>query len=279
MKDEIIEVLYYSSTAAEAFAGLRQLQPKVNRQWTKYDRNSLNTYLTTGTLPFGLRYGEPHLIYADLDKLIDRVISHDLNSLHPFSAESLATIRRLLFLLATTSDVVSFNNLTQDLKTNSRQLWLMFDALQKAGLIIKVPAYGSHFTTTRRPARYHFMSPALRATLHNVVGNPAVDLIRRGGLLEDAAVLHYYRELVLGKRAELNHPYSRRSERCDFILKIPASHQLAIEFGLGSKGVEQVAKTMAKIDCRYGLVFANNQLKLSKDQRIVSVPLDYFFLI
>ena len=225
-----------------------------------------------------MRYKETSLIYADLDKLIDRVISHDLNSLHAFGAESLAVIRRRLFLLATTGDVISFSKLTQDLKTNSRQLWLMFDALQKTGLIIKVPAYGSHFTTTRRPARYHFMNPALRATLHNVVGNPAVDLICRGSLLEDVAALHYYRELVLGRRAELNHPYDKKSERCDFILKFPASHQLAIEFGLGDKGIQQVAKTMSKIDCRYGLVFADTGLKLATDPS-VSVPLDYFFLM
>lgn len=279
LKAKLLDVAYYSSTAAEAFAGLRQLQPEVSRSWSKYDRNSLSTYLTTGTLPFGLRYKETSLIYADLDKLIDRVISHDLSSLHPFGAESLAVIRRLLFLLATTGDVIAFNKLTQDLRTNSRQLWLMFDALQKAGLIIKVPAYGSHFTTTKRPARYHFMSPALRATLHNLVGNPAVDLIRRGELLEDVAVLHYWRELVLGRRAELNHPYDKRSERCDFILKFPASHQLAIEFGLGGKGVDQVAKTMKKIDCRYGLVFADTELKLAAEPGVISVPLDYFFLM
>ena len=279
LKTKLLEATYYSATAAEAFASLEQLRFEVNDQWTNYDKNSLKTYLTTGTLPFTLHYKETSLIYTDIDKLIDRVISHDLNRLHAFGAESLAVIRRLLFLLATVGDVVTFNKLTQDLNTNTRQLWLMLDALQKAGLIIKVPAYGSHFTTTKSPARYHFMSPALRAALHNLVGNPAVDLIRRGQLLEDVAVLHYYRELVVGRWAELNHPYDKRSKRCDFILKFPASHQLAIEFGMGGKGVEQVARTMRKIDCRYGLVFADSQLKLSPDKSIVTVPLDYFYLM
>ena len=279
LKAELLEAAYLSRSAKAAFDRVKKLQPQVNRQWASYDRNSLDTYLTVGSLPFGLDYKETSLIYADLGQLIDRVISHDLARVHRFGAESLAVISRLLFLLATAGDVIGFNKLTQDLKTNSRQLWLMFDALQKAGLIIKVPAYGSHFTTTKRPARYHFMSPALRAALHNIVGNPAVELIRRGSLLEDVAALHYYRELVLGRRAELNHPYDKRSERCDFILKFPASHQLAIEFGMGNKGVEQVARTMAKIDCRYGLVFSGTSLKLNEDKSIVSIPLDCFFLM
>ena len=279
LKFKLLEVIYHSASAAEAFEALKKLKSQVDRQWANYDRNSLGTYLTVGTLPLGLGHKETVLVYSDLDELIDQVISYDLSITHSFGAKSSVVIRRLLFLLATAGDIVSFNKLTGDLKTNSRQLWLMFDALQKAGLIIKVPAYGGHFATTKRPARYHFMSPALRAALYNVVGNPAVDLIHRGNLLKDIASLHYYRDLVRCHPVDIAHPCDKKSENCDFILGFLARHQLAIEFEVGDKGIKQVAKAMTKIDCRYGLVFANSQLSLDPNKAIVTVPLDYFYLM
>lgn len=279
LKEQLLAASYDSSSATEAFKQLKSLQTRVNHQWLKYDRHSLNNYLTFGSLPFSLRYAETSLIYADLNKLIERVVGYDLRRLHPFSSESLLMINQLLFLLATAGDVVSFKKLTENLKTNSRQLWLILDVLQKAGLITKVSAWGGHFKTTRHPARYHFASPALRAALYNTVGDPGSELIRKGKLLEDIAVMHYYREFVTNRRAELNHPYDKKQKHCDFILKLQGSHQLAIEFGAGGKGIGQVAQTMTKIKCRYGIVFTKSNLQLDNSQSIVLIPLDYFFLM
>ena len=277
-KDYLLDALYYSRDAEEVFTKLSTSTTLVNQQWAKYDRNSISKYIKTGTMPFTLNK-DPGGVYEALKAMVDKVITTDLQSLRHFTPDSITAMKRLIFILADSGDIVTLDNLAKWVGTSKPQLLNMFDALLKAELLIKVPAHGSNTTATRNPARYHFMSAAIRAAYHDIVGNPSTEAARTGLLLEDIAALHFYREFVTRQKGSLTYYYDKAGGDCDFILKVGNTHQIAVEVGMGKKGTGQVEKTMARVDCRYGIVFSESTLHLHKDKNVVTVPLDYFFLM
>ena len=172
---------------------------------------------------------------------------------------SLTTIRKLLPLLAKSSQCWSLSKLTDALAVNRQHLVDVLKNLALTEILLKVPAYGRAL----RPTRYLFMSPALRYIYAGVS-----DLIRSeteaGLLLEDLAGLHYNREFVGSNQGSLSQPYSHNQAFvCDFILTITDEQNIALEFGLGRKNnIKQVVATMQKINCKYGLVFSKTPLNL-----------------
>ena len=284
LKNELIEAIYYARSARHLNTKLKDMAPKIRQQWGQYDSTSLDQYLARGTMPSALvETGENSVFYQKLRQTIDQVLVTDLPAIRHFDHGTIANIKRLLFLLADTSSVIATNKLNQTLGTTSRQIQAIFDALTKAEILIKVPAWGDHFASTRKPPRYFFMSPAIRAAYQSLVSQAATRGARQGQLLEDLAALHYYREFVnRNRRGELTHFYDKNAESqpgCDFILKLAGSHQLAIEFSIGPKDTSQVRQTMTRADCRYGIVFADSPLALDLDGQVVTIPLNYFYLM
>ena len=279
LKQKLIRALYYSASAKEVYQELCNLEVAVNQQWIKYNRHDLTRYITVGTMPFTLRHDNRSDVYLALNTMIDKIVRQDLQSLRSFNTESIMATQRLLFILAEINDIANLANLSKWAGISISQVQYILDALVKTELLIKVPAYGSHVNATRYPARYHFMSPALRAAQYSIVGNPATEAGRQGLLLEDIAALHFYREFNATRKGHLTYPYDKHGGGCDFILKIADEHQIAIEIGRGKKDSSQVRQTLAKIKCRYGLVYSQSELELSADQSTVSVPLDYFLLM
>ena len=278
LKRDLIDAIYHSPSASTAYKKLKILEPSINRQWTEYDRKDINIYITTGTLPFTL-HTDNRSAYASVKAMVDKVITSDLQSLKHFNTDSIAAMKRLLFILADSGDVVTLNNLAKWIGTSQPQLLNMFDALIKAEILIKIPAYGSNITATRNPSKYRFMSPAIRAAHHDIVGDPGTEATRRGMLFEDVGALHFHRELVAKNKAMITFYYDKGGGHCDFIVKIGNTHQLAIEIGLGQKGTAQIKKTMNKINCRYGVVFSESGLRLHQDKTILVIPNDFFFLM
>ena len=279
LKKKLIEHIYYARSAREVYEGLKSVESVVNQQWTQYDRNSIPTYLKTGTMPFTLK-NDIQSVYASLRAMMDKIIVTDLQSLRHFTTDSIMAMKRLVFILADSGDVIALDKLSRIVGTSKPQLLNMLEAMIKAELLIKVPAHGSNNTATRYPSRYNFMSAAIRASCHDVVGNQGTESSRNGTLLEDVATLHYYREFVTKHKGSLTHYYEKGGRgHCDFILRVANTHQIAIEFGLGKKSAGQAEKTMSATKCLYGIVFSDAGLYLHKDKNIVMVPLDYFFLM
>lgn len=278
LKQNLLKALYYSADAEEAHLSLQKLRHAVNQQWARYDRKNIDRYLTLGSLPFTLNTDE-HSAYQAIRAMMDKIIAIDLQNLKHFNSDSITAIQHLLFILADSGDTLTLNHITRWIKVSQPQLLNIFNALLKAEILIKIPAYGSNLTATRHPVKYCFMTPAIRASYHGIVGNPATLASRRGMLFEDLAALHFYREFIDQGQGSLNYYYDKAGGHCDFILKIGNSHQLAIEIGLGKKDTRQVRKTLSKVTCRYGLVFGDTELHLNQERNIVVVPLDFFLLI
>ena len=279
IKQQLLQICYHSNSAQKVYQQIHELQPILDQSWAKYDPNQVEDYLQIGTMPFALSR-DRNRAHRALMNNIDKVITDDLISdrRFDFSQSSKIKMKQLLTLLASSNTMPSLNKLGEVLKVDLKNLSEMLEALIKAELLIRIPAYSSDFAVTRNPVKYQFMSPALRSAYWHITGNQQTAESRRGQLLEDASALHYYREFAARIDGSLTYPYIKNDPGyCDFILQIADSHQIALEFGLGHKTDRQVQQTMSNVSCKYGLVFANSPLKLCQD--IVIVPLRYFFLM
>ena len=274
LREEIITALYQSHSADESYRRLKSIDTQVRQEWVKYSKNNLNAYFETGTLPVTFEQDNPVRINDNLRAMIDKVIDTDMRTLKHFSYESLASIKKLLFILADSGDIISAEKLSQALGVGRSQIFAFLDALVKAELLIKIPPCGSHLTASRRPAKYLFMSPAIRNFYYSITDTKTA-AVRKGLLLEDLAGLHYQRDLVATGQGGLTYDHENRA---DFIAQLANGQRLAVEFGMGKKDIAQVAATTDKMQCDRGLVFADIDLAYSAG-KYLKIPLDYFFLI
>lgn len=277
LRTSLLSSLYYATDAADASHRLSQLTSKVNQQWVEYDRSSLLHYLRLGNLPVAISQSE-HNTYQSLRSMVDKIIDTDLRIFKRFDSGSLTAIRRLLFALAEAGDVISLTKLADITGVSAPRLHGLLDALVQAELLIKIPAYGNYAASSRKPARYQFASPAIRSLHYDMVGHKLLDN-RRGPLLEDAAALHYNRDLVVRSKGMPTHYYDKKQPgHCDFLLIMADGRKIAVEVGLGRKNTAQVERTIKQTNAAYGLVFADVPLSQSA-ANVLTVPLDYFFLL
>jgi hypothetical protein len=132
-------------------------------------------------------------------------------------------------------------------------------------------------TIAKKPNKYLFMSPAIRMSFFYFTGQSSTHSTRQGKLLEDSVGAHLYREFILRDQGALR--YDSAQGGVDFILQIMNSKQILIEAGMGDKDKKQIVNSMSKIKSDYNIIFSNTELKLDKELKTVSIPLDYYFLM
>lgn len=282
LKNELKYALYNHKTAQEAHANLLRLKDRVDRYWAKVDRSHWRFYLGAGSLPFALVERSLPNIYDSILASIDKVVTKDIQqlsnfdpNLKRFSPDTIPVIKRLLYILAE-SDSITNQKLADVLQVNHITIANIFDVLVQAELLIRIPPHGSQIGAAKRPYKYLFMSSAVRAAYFHIAGSQGTSLTREGRLLEDVAGLHYYRMFDALKRGEVT--YDSAMGGADFILKV-GEQQVAVEIGRGAKTARQVADTMKRVECKYGLVINHGPLELALGGKVVMVPWDFFALI
>jgi hypothetical protein len=185
-------------------------------------------------------------------------------------------VKRILFAIAE-NDTTSLSTLADKFKINRLTIANIFDVLEKAELIIKIPPHGSNMTIANKPNKYLFMSPAIRMSFFYFTGNESTYMTRQGKLLEDSVGAHLYREFILRSDGVIR--YDSAQGGADFILQIGNDKKIVIEVGLGGKDKKQVMNTMQKIKSDYGIIFSDSELMLDKEENVISIPLDYYFLM
>ena len=277
LQQQLREVLYYSPDAQTVYQSLHKLQPLINQQLRQYDFKNLVGYLTLYNLPYAT--DNEQQIYDNLRQMISKTIFYDLPQMSQanFSLETLHGVNNLLLFLSEAGDLISLDKLSRLTGISKKTINALLKSLVKAELLIKVPAFSKKSArSSTNPARYYFMSPALRLA-HN--RSQVADQL--GQVLENIATLYYYKQFhgqPSPLHGQLTYYHSRGGGDCDFILKLPHNRQLALEFSWGSKTFKQIDKTMKQVDCQYGLVFCKSQLSLDQQNQGVKLPLEYFFL-
>ena len=277
----IYDTVYNSSSAREVYAKLASLQPKVAQTWAHNDRRSIADYLMRGSLTFAMNDNmRPSYAYEAIRQAVDKVISLDIQTLERFNADSIPAMRMIMQCLSESHDYITLDNLCRLTGVSKPKVVNMMDALTKAELIVKIPAYGNNVTKSRNPSRYNFMSPAIRAAYYDLLAAEETKRTHMGVLFEDYVVLHLMRTMVNPGKASIYHPYAKTGGQCDFILRT-MSGQIAIELGYGQKGkgYKQIQNTIKQqnLDCKYGIIYSDNNLYLNDN--VVTVPIDYLMLM
>jgi len=277
LKEEIRNAVYGSQSAAESFASLKSIESKVAQYWSKVDKLDIEHYLEVGTFPFALNYPDKNQVYESLNTLIDKIINTDVPRIGSLKIETIAMMRRLLYLLADANDTLAVSKLATLIGTNGTTLAGALEVLKDAECLIKIPPYGSATSAVKKPTKYCFMSPALRASLLSIAGSDGTMATRRGKYWEDTVSLHLYREFASRRAGTLLYDPSKGG--ADFILQMVNGQQVAIEVGTGEKGTAQVAQSMKERNLERGLVISSRELAISSDEKILLIPFSYFLLM
>jgi len=275
LKKKLHQALYYSESGTECFTRLQSLEAEVKSYWSAVLPDQLERYFTIGTLPFTAGYKDNVTAYTQINGLIDRIINSDLVAIKRFDPSTLKKVKQIALYLSD-KDVVSINALAQDLGMHAITATGVMDALAQAELVIKIPPHGSSSTKVRKPAKFLFMSPNIRAALINIYSIKVDPMDFKGQLMEDLAALHYYREFINPGTGVLT--YEATKNRADFLLSIKGGGLIAIEIGSGRKGIGQALNSVQDRKCKYGLSINIDRLSISDDKLVVSVPHSFFFL-
>ncbi len=252
LKEKIRQAVYFSVDAENVYSNLFKLQSEVNTYWSHIDRNDIKKYLSYGTLPFALTMPDEISIYNAISLLLDKIIKQDMLTLGNFDSNTLGVVKRILFAIAE-NDTTSLTTLEKKFAIHRLTISNIFEALEKAELLIKIPAHGSNMTIANKPNKYLFMSSAIRMSFFYFTGNENTYLTRQGKLLEDSVGAHLYREFILRSHGIFR--YDSAQGGADFILQIGNDKKIIIEVGIGKKDSKQVINTMQKVKSDYGIIF------------------------
>lgn len=274
--EKIRQAIYFSKTVEEIFAELSMLSGGVNSYWAKIDRHDIKKYLAYGTFPFAQIMPDEISIYNTISALLEKIIKQDIPKLGNFDQETLGVVKRILFAIAE-NDITSLTTLADKFKLNRLTLANIFEVLEKAQLLIKIPPHGSNMTIANKANKYLFMSPAIRMSFFYFSGNEGTYLTRQGKLLEDSIGVHLYREFIVRGAGVIR--YDSAQGGADFVLQIGNVRKIVIEVGFGNKDKKQVMATMKKIKSEYGILFSSTPLAFDATEKVINIPLDYYFLM
>lgn len=266
--------VFQSETAEDVYGKLKAYEHDANRYWMGIERLEIDRYMKYGTLPFAVKLKNEGLVYDQIKKILDRVISMDIPQLGQFRPEIIAKIPELLYAVAA-SDMLSVTNLAKDIGIDRLTLTQVLATLEKTETLTRIYPYGAHATQVRKPSKYLFSSPAFRSMYYHVVGNIIGEQNYKGKLLEDTVGLYLMR--LLSTIGSLTYDSAERG--ADFIIRL-GNQTVVLETGMGEKAYAQIEATRGRIKhVTYGLVVSNAPLTLSPDEQSVRIPLHYFFLL
>lgn len=271
--ERICHILFESNTSDDVFSGLRGVESEVRLYWQKVDRNMISQYIQYYSLPSVIPYSDLAEIYQILNNMLDKIVRKDLPGMYSFSPSVLSKIPHLLYLIAS-SDVRSMSGFARDLNIDEKTLLGIFRVLEDAELLLRVYPYSSSAPKkVRKPSKFLFFAPSLRASLVHLIDPRSVLFSHKGKLLEDSIAMHLY-SYISDKGISLG--YDDAQGGADFV--IGGRKKVVIEVGWNKSRANQVLKTMESVSGDYGLLITDSPT-LKKDEHVVTVPFEFFFLL
>lgn len=276
LSKKISDAMFFSKDAEESYAKLRNLSEEAFSYWQKAGIFEISKYLKYYSLPAVLPIEDKSEIYQILNGIIEKIINIDIANLQSFSSETLSKMQAILFMLAG-SDAISFNHFANAVSDiNIKTLMSIFNCFEKSELLLRVYPHGAVYKKIRKPSKFLFLAPALRAALLNVVDSKSIEFQHKGKLLEDA-VGAYFAENFIGKPG-VSLSYDPMESCADFIFEI-GDKKIAIETGWNKRNASQVIKTMNRIGADYGLLITDSFLSFDSKNKVLTIPFEFFFLM
>jgi predicted AAA+ superfamily ATPase len=236
-------------------------------------------YLCCGGFPFGL-------YLDDVDRhnrtfnLIDRVVEKDVSHLRSFRTDSRSTILRILMFLALQKPgELSEAKLANRLDVSSALVKDILTILEKTHLIFSVKPYGGAGKTIRKPWKYYYLTPSLKASINYKLGkyDPRKKLLK--GILTENLVASYLFRKQETERIPLGIFYPPDKGAADFLIMNVKGDLVPIEVGIGTKKDSQVQRSINKYKSEYGIVISNSTSKITKTGQVIHIPLTTFSFI
>lgn len=277
----IKDAIFYSNDALEAYGRLRALSDNVAAYWRKFPQQEyLFEYIKFGTLPFTLKTEEELLRWQRITQLLNESLVRDVTQLDRFESDTVTRFTRLLFLLAN-SDTVSLRKVAETLQIDPKTVMSALDTLKDTEIVTAILPKGSAYKQVRRPAKYIFTSPAMRAALCNSGGvlDPVAKSELRGRLLEDVVGM-YLKRMFLTNSTPAVVEYDYSPGGADFIVSSTGLKEdsIPLEVGSGRKTARQAIQTLDMLNGKYGVVVSDVPLHIEDSNRVVFVPFNYFLL-
>jgi predicted AAA+ superfamily ATPase len=274
LANNLRNAIFRSSSAEQVYTTLKLLEQKIRKYWLGIERMEIDRYMKYGTLPFAVKLKNEGLVYDQIKKIIDRIVSIDIVEHGQFKSDIISRIPEILYTVAA-SDILSVTNLAKDLNISKITLTEILSILEKTETLLRIYPYGSHMTQVRKPSKYLFASPAFRSMYYNFISNTIGEASYMGKLLEDTVGLYLTRYLWA---STYSLTYDSSQLGADFIIRIGQTN-IILEVGYGEKGFAQINNTSKRALSKYGLVISMAPLKINEEKTAVTIPLSYFLLI
>ncbi len=210
----------------------------------------VETYVRAGAMPLALEMEEWE-VYERLTAMLDRVVYRDLREVHEFDAETLDRAFDLLHLLATPKgERFSYERLSKTLGLAKGTVMKLVDALEKAGLVQRIPPCGSPAKAVRKSPKIKFLAVPIKSAL---LFSSGFNLNRKevfASLLEDVVAFYLF---LLSKSGNGRLCYEPGRGGADFVLELNGE-RVVIEVGLGKLRKDQVERSMERLGAERGIV-------------------------
>jgi len=128
-------------------------------------------YLKTGYYPFSEKFTSDQRFYKSLQSIIDKIIYQDIASFYKLNTDSLLSVRKLLFYLATTNPgEVNVNRLSSSLGRDNKTVGQYLQILYETGLIRKLNTGQPGHALVRKPKKIYLENANLLYCLANQLG-------------------------------------------------------------------------------------------------------------
>ncbi len=274
--NKVAQAIFESGSADEVVQKLKPLDRQIRDYWQKVDIRAIERYIRYYSLPSVIPYRDDAAIYSTLNSVVDRIVERDLPTMHSFSSPTLAKIPSLLFLVAS-SDTRSLAAFSEDLRNIDEQTLVpVFRALEDAELLLRIyPFSASAPKKVRKPSKYLFLAPSIRAALIHLTDSRMIDAGHKGKLLEDAVGMYLYRQFMGTVGFSLG--YDDAKGGADFVINSTA-RKIVVETGWGKRDAKQVVQTMDDAKADYGLLVTDSHIIEAKNN-IATIPFEVFFLL
>lgn len=270
----IKEAILSSNNAKQCFERIKNNEDKIKKYLSGVDKLEIENYVKIGTFPFSLNLKNENIAINFISQIINKVIYIDVPQFYNFDKETINKIDKILYLLSDTLGV-SVNKLSSIIEMNKETVSSVLRSLESSGLLLKIPANGSHFKQIKKPSKYLFSTPSLRFSYLSSRESVVSISNYKGALLEDVVAMYLNR--IIPKYGEYFLTYDVSENGADFILSY-GDKKIVIEVGSGQKNCKQILETNKKINPSYGLIISNDELELIEEYNLIKIPLNYFLL-
>lgn len=270
------DLIFYDNTSLKAVSKneneirkkLLKLRRPIQTEW--------EDFLCCKGFPFGL-YLDDVEIYEKTFNMVERVIEKDVFSLNSFHTETKSTISRILMFLAlqkpgATSDTKLANRLTIS-PTLVRKI---LNVLEKTQLIFNIKPYGAAGKIVKKPWKYYFLSPSIKAAINSELGRYDLNDRKIMGILAENLVASSFFKMKETMNLPLGIFYPTKDNLADFLLVNRENEIIPVEVGVGKKKKTQVTNAIGEYHSKYGIIISNATETIVKNGDVIYIPLTTF---